>query len=128
MKKTIFISQIIQTIFIILLISIALLQNSGVIALNKSLIPLYIISILGYTFVLTIIYIILMVKNKESEKFIGIYLLIMIIELFLLVIFCTGIDNRIDKIKFRKQCGETKATIYKIEQRETWGNDKEKKK
>ena len=69
-----------------------------------------------------------MVKNKESEKFIGIYLLIMIIELFLLVVFCTGIDNRIDKIKFRKQCGETKATIYKIEQRETWGNDKEKKK
>ena len=67
---------------------------------------------------LSILYIISMSLYKGNERFICINLIIALIELLLVVFFCVGIDNRIDKIKFKKQCGETKATIYEIETKE----------
>ena len=116
MKK--YIIQIEQTIFVAIFIIIGLLQNNGIIGINKNFMNICVFSILICSIGLLIVHSILIVKHKEKEKIIAINLFLMVIELIFLGVFCGSIDNRLDKIKFSKICGETEATIYNIEKKE----------
>ena len=114
MKKKILIIQIINLIFCGILFTIALLQKNNIISPNKSLIALYIISILVYWVIMSSFIIVLIHKNKGEEKKLFINLIIITIDLLILGVFCGNIDNRIDKIEFSQHCKETTATIYDI--------------
>lgn len=114
MKKKILIIKIINLIFCGILFTIALLQKNTIISPNKSLIVLYVFSILLYWFIMSSFIIVLIHKNKGEEKKLFINLIIITIDLLILGVFCGNIDNRIDKIEFTKHCKETTATIYDI--------------
>jgi len=114
MKSKILKIQIVQLVFILILFMISIMQKNGIINVDKSLMALYIISILLYWLVLIIIIITLMHKNKKDEKKLFLNLVLITIELILLGIFCGLIDSR----EFIKHCAETTATVYDIKENE----------
>lgn len=115
MKKKLVKMQIIQTIFMIILFIIAILEKNSIIQREKSFMPFYIISCIVYWLITTIILIIMMNKNEKNEKKVFIIGIILSIEIILLGVFCGSIDRRVDRIEFKKHCDETIATVYDID-------------
>lgn len=115
MRKKLVRIQIIQTIFIIILSLVAILEKNGIMQREKSFMGFYIISCLIYWIILDIIIAIMMHKNKGKEKRIFKLLLVLTIEILLLAIFCGSVDKRVDMLEFTKHCKETTATVYNID-------------
>ena len=128
MRKKLLTIQIIQTIFITLLLLIAILEKNGIMQREKSFMGFYIISCLIYWIILDIIIAIMMHKNKGKEKRIFKVLLVLTIEILLLAVFCGSVDDRVDMLEFTKHCDETTATVYDFDKEVDWmprSDDKE---
>lgn len=117
MKKDMVKIQITQILFVLSILTIALLENKNI--LRSNLMGFYIVTILISWLLINTISIIKMIKKdrkkyyKEQKKFF-INLIFLSIELLLLGFLCYGIDNRVDKIEFSKHCKETEAFIYDV--------------
>ncbi|MBQ2917241.1 MAG: DUF3592 domain-containing protein [Clostridia bacterium] len=107
--------QIIQTIFIVILLLVAILEKNGIMQREKSFMGFYIISCLIYWIILITIVCIIMHKNPKKEKKILKVGLVLSIEILLLAIFCSSVDDRVDMLEFTKHCDETTATVYNID-------------
>lgn len=128
MRKKLLTIQIIQTIFMTILFSIAILEKNGIMQREKSLMAFYVISCLIYWIILMTIVCITMHKKPKKEKRIFKVLLILTIEILLLAIFCGSVDKRVDMLEFTKHCDETTATIYDFDKEVDWmprSDDKE---
>lgn len=117
MRKKLFRIQIIQTILILILLLVAILEKNGVIQRKESFMGFYVFSCLIYWFILTVIISITMHKNQKKEKKILKVWIVLTIEILLLAIFCGFVDKRVDMLEFTKHCKETTATIYDIDKR-----------
>lgn len=115
MRKKLVTLQIIQTIFIIILFLVAILEKNGIMQREKSFMVFYVLSCLIYWIILNVITCIIMHKNNRKEKKIFLLLVLLSIEILLLGIFCGSVDNRVDMLEFTKHCKETTATVYNID-------------
>lgn len=121
MKKGIVKIQIFQTIFVVILFIIALLEKRSI--LNNNLMAFYTITIIAFCIIMDVVTIIYMKKNKHKEKEYFINLIFITIELVILGFFCGSIDYYVDKVEFSKHCAATKATVYNVDKdiRESYG-------
>lgn len=115
MRKKLLTIQIIQTIFITILLLVAILEKNAIMQREKSFMGFYIISCLVYWIILMTIVCIIMHKNPKKEKKILKVGLVLSIEILLLAIFCGTVDDRVDMLEFTKHCKETTATVYNID-------------
>ena len=128
MRKKLLTVQIIQTIFIVILSLVAILEKNGIIQREKSFMAFYVISCLVYWIILDVIICITMHKNPKKEKKILKVGLVLTIEIILLAFFCGSVDKRVDMLEFTKHCKETTATIYDFDKDVDWmarSDDKE---
>lgn len=119
MKKTILGIQIINVIFFFFIYGIAVFQNT--MKIDYSLIPFYMLSIFGFSLVMGIIIVVVLLKNKIKEKIQNKYGLIVILNfigLLLLLFSVLMLDNRNDKINFSKNAVKTTARITYVEKKE----------
>lgn len=123
MEKNMFKVQIMQTLFVFSILTIALLEKNNI--LKNNLMAFYIIAIILFIFLMLILTTIIITSgvkyegrdmkkyHKKSKKF-ALNLILSFIELILLCYLCCAIDSRIDKIDFSKHCKETKALIEHV--------------
>lgn len=119
MKKKILEAQIIQTIFIVIMLIIALLEYKGILKVEGRIAVFYALLSLGYWILIMVTIIVIICRNKELqyEKKVFIFLILLSIEILIIATFGMIVDNRVDKIEFSKHCKKTTAKVYDIKKR-----------
>ena len=115
MNKRLLFIQIIETIFLILMIIIGVLElNSTIYKENGYIVYLSILPIVYWVIIVTL-FVIIMYKYKEKEKKLLKDGIIISIEILLITLFVGSIDIRMETIRFIKNSEETIGTVYDVE-------------
>ena len=120
MKKKILIIQIIQTIFIGVMFTIAKLQENGILFREGRSTIFYVVAALIYWVIITIPICFIMKNNQEKEKKFLIGFIIISIEILLIALYCGSVDCKVDRMNFEKNSEITIATVYNVEKDSNW--------
>lgn len=128
MKKKILKAQIIQTIFTGTMLIVAFLEYRGIIKTEKRITGFYVLASLCYWVLIVSVFAVIVYRNEKTmhrnkktihrnrqiEKKLGIFLISITIEILLISVFSSIVDDRVDKMEFSKHCNKTTAKVYNV--------------